>query len=293
MVATDPDGDALTYSAVGLPAGLTLNAATGLIAGSLSCRQPPAAHQVTATASDGALSSSQTFTWTCRQATNRAPILANPGNRRAETRASRQRPCRPMRRSPTGASREGTRARARPASAGRIQEPCPAASRFGQPGALGDGNPAMLFNGSTGYVGSPTARRYNWRGTSPLSCGQRVAGDAADADLQGLPPRVRADAGNRRPARNLYQGTARRTGACCRGRAPSPPNTWQHVVVTRAARRTRFGSTSTASLRAAAPTRVAQRCRPQGGANRTEQAGVRLPICDGPARRGRPLLERR
>jgi len=30
---------------------------------------------------------------------------------------------------------------------------------------LGDGNPAMLFNGSTGYVGSPTVQPCNWRAT--------------------------------------------------------------------------------------------------------------------------------
>ena len=31
--ATDPQGDALTYSAAGLPAGLSINASTGLISG--------------------------------------------------------------------------------------------------------------------------------------------------------------------------------------------------------------------------------------------------------------------
>ncbi len=63
LTASDPDGDGLTYGATGLPAGLTINTATGLISGTLS---PASAgsHQVTATASDGSLSASQTFTWT-------------------------------------------------------------------------------------------------------------------------------------------------------------------------------------------------------------------------------------
>ena len=34
--ATDPDGDTLTYAATGLPAGLSINTATGVISGTLS-----------------------------------------------------------------------------------------------------------------------------------------------------------------------------------------------------------------------------------------------------------------
>ncbi|WP_189356794.1 PKD domain-containing protein, partial [Arenibacter certesii] len=36
VTATDPDGDALTYSAVGLPSGLSINANTGLISGTIA-----------------------------------------------------------------------------------------------------------------------------------------------------------------------------------------------------------------------------------------------------------------
>ena len=63
LAGTDLDGDGLTYSATGLPSGLTLNAATGLVSGTLS----PASvgsYQVIVTASDGNLSTSQAFTWT-------------------------------------------------------------------------------------------------------------------------------------------------------------------------------------------------------------------------------------
>jgi PKD repeat protein len=62
LIASDPDGDALTYSATGLPASLTVNAATGLIAGTLVSNSV-GTHTVTATVSDGKLSASQTFTW--------------------------------------------------------------------------------------------------------------------------------------------------------------------------------------------------------------------------------------
>ena len=34
-MATDPDGDTLTYSATGLPPGLSINATTGVISGTL------------------------------------------------------------------------------------------------------------------------------------------------------------------------------------------------------------------------------------------------------------------
>jgi len=36
VVASDPDGDPVTFSATGLPAPLTINAATGLISGTLT-----------------------------------------------------------------------------------------------------------------------------------------------------------------------------------------------------------------------------------------------------------------
>ena len=64
LAATDPNGTALTYSANGLPPGLSVNSATGLISGKLSKRTRT--YTVTATVSDGSLSSSRTFTWTVR-----------------------------------------------------------------------------------------------------------------------------------------------------------------------------------------------------------------------------------
>src|SRR5476649_2959203 len=63
VTATDPDGDALTYSATGLPASLSISPTTGVISGTLSYTSA-GTHAVTVTASDGTLSGSQSFTWT-------------------------------------------------------------------------------------------------------------------------------------------------------------------------------------------------------------------------------------
>jgi hypothetical protein len=57
----DADGDPVTFSATGLPPGLTLNSGTGVISGTLP--STPGNYQVTATASDGTASTSQTFVW--------------------------------------------------------------------------------------------------------------------------------------------------------------------------------------------------------------------------------------
>src|SRR5205814_3172378 len=77
LSASDPDGDVLSYSATGLPASLTVNAATGLISGTLSAGA--AVYPVTATVSDSLLSNSQTFTWTVT-GVNQAPTLTLPAN---------------------------------------------------------------------------------------------------------------------------------------------------------------------------------------------------------------------
>jgi YVTN family beta-propeller protein len=61
LAGTDPDGDALTYAATGLPPGLTLNAATGAITGTPTT---PGSYDVDASVSDGhgGLGTAQ-FTW--------------------------------------------------------------------------------------------------------------------------------------------------------------------------------------------------------------------------------------
>jgi hypothetical protein len=75
LQATDPNGDALTFSATGLPAGLQLATSTGRITGTPTTA---GTFNVVATVSDGSLTASQSFAWTVRAA-NVAPVLTNPG----------------------------------------------------------------------------------------------------------------------------------------------------------------------------------------------------------------------
>jgi YVTN family beta-propeller protein len=65
LQGSDPNGDALTYSASSLPPGLSLNSSTGLISG-----QPTTAgtYSVTLGVSDGVNSASRAMTWTVTQA---------------------------------------------------------------------------------------------------------------------------------------------------------------------------------------------------------------------------------
>ncbi len=71
LVATDPEEAALTYSASGLPPGLTINSSTGVISGTL---QTAGNYSVTATVSDGSLTSSKPFTWIASASTTSAPL---------------------------------------------------------------------------------------------------------------------------------------------------------------------------------------------------------------------------
>jgi hypothetical protein len=86
LAGSDPDGDALTYSATGLPPALSVNAATGLISGTLAAASA-GTYRVTATVSDGSLTDSKTFTWTVTHL-NRPPTLMQPPNRTSATNAT-------------------------------------------------------------------------------------------------------------------------------------------------------------------------------------------------------------
>jgi glucose/arabinose dehydrogenase len=61
IVASDGDGDALTFSADGLPPGLALDPATGVVAGAPS---EPGRYQVTLVVDDGFATATATFAWT-------------------------------------------------------------------------------------------------------------------------------------------------------------------------------------------------------------------------------------
>ncbi|HML77906.1 putative Ig domain-containing protein, partial [Geobacter sulfurreducens] len=77
--ASDADGDLLSFSATGLPAGLGINAGTGLISGTISVGAAAAGpYTVTVTASDGIASISTTFAWTVApRAVNLPPVITS------------------------------------------------------------------------------------------------------------------------------------------------------------------------------------------------------------------------
>jgi len=78
IVATDVDGQSLTYTASGLPPGLAINSSTGLVTGSLGY-DTAGDYTVTVTVTDGQVSPNVTFTWTVTPV-NRPPVVVNPDN---------------------------------------------------------------------------------------------------------------------------------------------------------------------------------------------------------------------
>jgi hypothetical protein len=76
--AVEPNGDAITYGASGLPAGLTIDPTTGLISGTIAATAGSSSpYVVTATAADGTLQASATFNW---YVTSGAVTVVNPGD---------------------------------------------------------------------------------------------------------------------------------------------------------------------------------------------------------------------
>ncbi|HSZ28855.1 MAG TPA: Ig domain-containing protein, partial [Pseudonocardiaceae bacterium] len=78
MASDSGSGQTLTYSATGLPAGLSINTSTGLISGTPTTA---GSYSVTVTAKDttGA-SGSASFTWTVNSATGNTVTVTNPGS---------------------------------------------------------------------------------------------------------------------------------------------------------------------------------------------------------------------
>jgi hypothetical protein len=73
--ATDPDTDALTYSAAGLPEGLSVNFYSGIISGA---PQSAGNYVVTVSVSDGKELVDTSFNWLV-SAANRPPVVSSPG----------------------------------------------------------------------------------------------------------------------------------------------------------------------------------------------------------------------
>ena len=80
LLASDTDGDVLTYTANGLPPPLTVDGATGLISGTVVADASAAGtYSVTVSVSDGnGESVAVTFDWTITTAANQLPLLVGP-----------------------------------------------------------------------------------------------------------------------------------------------------------------------------------------------------------------------
>jgi uncharacterized repeat protein (TIGR01451 family) len=88
VTATDIDGDTITYSATGLPAGLAINSSTGLISGTITYDAAAGSpYSVTVTAIDsgaGNLTGTASFTWTVNNV-NRAPAFTGAATNQSQT----------------------------------------------------------------------------------------------------------------------------------------------------------------------------------------------------------------
>lgn len=75
--ASDPDGQALTYSSTGLPPGLSINLSSGVVSGTLT-DAAAGTYSVTVRASDGSLSDEETFSWAVTDTvqTNQPPVCS-------------------------------------------------------------------------------------------------------------------------------------------------------------------------------------------------------------------------
>ena len=111
ITAGDSAGSALTYSAAGLPAGLSINAGSGVISGTATTA---GTSTVTVTATDGTgATGSTTFVWTATTPSTRSPARSWPASARTCASTTRERT------RPTTTRSRSTRATAPPRNSGR------------------------------------------------------------------------------------------------------------------------------------------------------------------------------
>ncbi len=77
VMASDADGDTLTYSASGLPAGLAINGSTGVIGGAPTTA---GSTSVTINVSDGTDTARTSFNWTISEPPNNPPVVSSIAN---------------------------------------------------------------------------------------------------------------------------------------------------------------------------------------------------------------------
>jgi ketosteroid isomerase-like protein len=232
LVAGDLDGDALTYSATGLPPGLSVNATTGLISGTLPYATA-GIYAVTVMAGDAGMATSQSFAWTVTH-TNRAPVLVNPGpqaNLDAWGYAQAIEADKPagywrldasggtVAGDSSGASRTGT---------------VVGGGTLGQPGALTDGSTALQLDGTTGYVRVANDASLQLGGNLTLELWVKPASLATRQTLisKGYLREFELTL-ETNGTLNLYQGNGTIYSDALSTVGAIVANTWQHVVVTR------------------------------------------------------------
>ena len=230
LSAIDPDGDSLSYDASGLPQSLTIDAATGLIQGTLSYTSA-GAHTVVVTVSDGRLSGALTFTWAVAN-TDRGPVLANPGAQTSPLISSY----------PQAVVRDGPLAYWRLGESSGTAAVDSIGSRdgnllggvvLGQPGALTDGTSAMLFNGSSGYIQVPSSTALPLAGDLTLELWVNVSLARRQTFVSKDFAREFELTLETNGELNFYHGNGVTYGNVRSASGAVRPNVWQHVVVTR------------------------------------------------------------
>ncbi len=230
LVATDADGDPLTFSAVGLPPSLTIDPATGLISGGLSFSSA-GSYQVTAGVSDGVDSAAVTFLWAVTN-TNRAPVLTNPGTQSHYARGEYamavlgDHPAAYWRLGESGGSIAEDSVGPHPGTlSGNVT--------VGQQGALADGDRAMRFDGTTGAIQVPGAPSFALSGDLTLELWVNVAHGGRQTLVSKDYLREFELTLEPNGELNFYQGNGVVSGNVRSVNGAVARNVWQHVVVTR------------------------------------------------------------